>query len=614
MESRKLCFEVEASNVTLEQIYQSDFLELQMRAISTANPNLNNSWFTLESLENSKESCRNKPILGYFNDNNDFEGHNGVWRVDQETGLPYWDTKNGEQILGIIRDDDEIKIVHDDESGLDWLCLSCAIWTQYNFKQVKRLFKDAMKAKKTGGVAKNISVEIDILEGEKQENGIFRIDKFNLIGVTILGSRNGKQIQPGIENAALSLPEIAGTDFYSTDMYAKNTEFLRAVYSRLENNEDNENDTNIKEESLHMENENNVQVLNEQTQSQNLNNEPEVNSQFAEEVCPECGNNPCTCSHDEDNHDEDHDGDHDDDEHEDEACKMENEKEECGGEHMEEGNCQEENHEEDPKPEAEPENVQQNADENQHTGEARDVAWLIGHMNYSFEELNYCKEYYQFLLENHPEEAPHGGYIIKVLDRCASHLALVEGTLGALLGKIAGELTIEDEAYEDKLGQYEAHIDEFINKYEDSLNVNNSLQEEIKTFKSNFEYLMNEKQNLLDEQSKLVEKVHAFEKAEFLKSAKNLIDSANLSDEASKQIYEACENSDLQKIEDVKVKIGLALFEAQQNNDCTLLSSKSVNLNTQIDAPNTNAAFGGQAEKPQKRGIWDKIRDYNTGK
>ena len=156
--SSKISFAVNADSVSLKSIYKKDFLELQMRAISTANPNLNGSWFTEESLQDAIESCKNKPILGYFNDG-DFESHNGIWRKDIETGIDYWDTtKNGEQILGFIRENDDIKIVKDEE-GLSWLCLSCALWTQYNFKQVKRLIKDAKRAKATGGVTKNISVE-----------------------------------------------------------------------------------------------------------------------------------------------------------------------------------------------------------------------------------------------------------------------------------------------------------------------------------------------------------------------------------------------------------------------------------------------------------------------
>ena len=126
---------------------------------------------------------------------------------------------------------------------------------QYNFKQVKRLIKDAKKAKETGGVTKNISVEIDILEGEKQDNGVYRIDKFKLAGITILGSRKGKQVLPGIAGAALSIPEIIGSDFY-----AKQESAIRAAYARLDDN--TTDDGNNKGDVLEMNDKlNNVQPM-----------------------------------------------------------------------------------------------------------------------------------------------------------------------------------------------------------------------------------------------------------------------------------------------------------------------------------------------------------------
>ena len=42
--------------------------------------------------------------------------------------MDYWDTlgTKGERILGLIRNDDEVKIV-EDENGLSWVCLTCAL-------------------------------------------------------------------------------------------------------------------------------------------------------------------------------------------------------------------------------------------------------------------------------------------------------------------------------------------------------------------------------------------------------------------------------------------------------------------------------------------------------
>ena len=88
MDKTKLSFAVDASQIDIKPILRKEFLELSMRAISTANPNRNNSWFTEDSLERSKETFINKPILGYF-ENGDFVSHNGDWSYDSETAMEY---------------------------------------------------------------------------------------------------------------------------------------------------------------------------------------------------------------------------------------------------------------------------------------------------------------------------------------------------------------------------------------------------------------------------------------------------------------------------------------------------------------------------------------------
>lgn len=76
MNNTKLIFAIDASDISIKPLLQKEFLELSMKAISTAKPNRNNSWFTKEALEKGISTFKNKPILGYF-DNGDFESHNG---------------------------------------------------------------------------------------------------------------------------------------------------------------------------------------------------------------------------------------------------------------------------------------------------------------------------------------------------------------------------------------------------------------------------------------------------------------------------------------------------------------------------------------------------------
>ena len=194
MESQRICFDLKADQIRLKQILASNFLELEMQAISEGD-NRNRTNFSLASMQAAIPTFRNKPILGFFNKDNDFESHNGEWKHDSELDADYFDTANGERILGLIREQDQVQI--EAINGKNWITLSCAIWVQYATKQVKRLLKDKHK---------KVSVEIDIKKAHRVEGSeILYIDEFELCGITILGSRNGKPVLEGIAGASLSV-------------------------------------------------------------------------------------------------------------------------------------------------------------------------------------------------------------------------------------------------------------------------------------------------------------------------------------------------------------------------------------------------------------------------
>lgn len=109
-----LKFELSAKDIQIKKILNKQFLEMDIYAISDIYPNRNRSHFTLESMEASKKTCYNKPILGCFNLlSNDFEEHNGQDKYDKELDNTYWDTSgpHDEKILGVIRESDKVEIV-----------------------------------------------------------------------------------------------------------------------------------------------------------------------------------------------------------------------------------------------------------------------------------------------------------------------------------------------------------------------------------------------------------------------------------------------------------------------------------------------------------------------
>lgn len=223
------CFELSSEQIRIRDILNDkNFLEIEIFAISDANPNRNKSHFTLESMQKGLESFNDKPILGFFNKQGDFESHNGRVAYDPEEQVDYWDNSNGEQILGFIRQTDRKEIVERD--GLHWICCTAMIYTQYNYKQVKKLLKDRKK---------KVSVEIAVLDSE-MVNGIEYIKEFDLKGITILGSRNGIQIKEGIEGAGLSILEV-----FDAARFSGQKQTIIQAYSQLEDDERNKEDGNL---------------------------------------------------------------------------------------------------------------------------------------------------------------------------------------------------------------------------------------------------------------------------------------------------------------------------------------------------------------------------------
>ena len=171
-------FELDASQVRVRDILNKNFLEIEIYAISNAEPNRNGSSFTIDSMKRGVETFIDKPILGFFNSSNDFESHNGKVSYDKELEQEYWDNSQGEQILGFIRNSDSREIVEKD--GLMWIKCTAMIYTQYNYKQVKSLLKSKNGKKK-------VSVEIEVVDSYEDEKGIEVIKEFIFDGVTILG-------------------------------------------------------------------------------------------------------------------------------------------------------------------------------------------------------------------------------------------------------------------------------------------------------------------------------------------------------------------------------------------------------------------------------------------
>lgn len=240
MESNFLTFSLSPTQLKYKKILSKDFLELDVYAISDIDPNRNNTHFTLEGLKKGLATFRNKPIVGLFR-RGDFGAHDGRLTRDKELDNIYWDTEYGEQILGFIRESDTVEIVEKD--GLHWIHFTCVLCIRYCYLQAKKLLKDK---------SKKVSVEIEVTSKKIREDGIEDIYDFNLGGVTILGTKDGRPVIEAIPGATASVLELLDEVALEGQR-----EVLCYAYQEMESKRDIDNQKSKKEEKIVDENKQN---------------------------------------------------------------------------------------------------------------------------------------------------------------------------------------------------------------------------------------------------------------------------------------------------------------------------------------------------------------------
>jgi hypothetical protein len=177
-----LTFAVDSKNIRIREVNQGQFLELEMFCLSDENPNRNDSTFTKESMLTAIPTVYNKPILGYFSKTTkDFEEHNSDVKFDPDTGKIYedYEGRDGQKAIGLIRESDKVEVIQKD--GLNWLHITCGIWSHYNTQQVRHLIRSKRK---------KVSIECQVVQMHMDGN-IEVIDEFVFTGVTILGNIRG---------------------------------------------------------------------------------------------------------------------------------------------------------------------------------------------------------------------------------------------------------------------------------------------------------------------------------------------------------------------------------------------------------------------------------------
>lgn len=285
---------------TDEVLPNTNFKKVKIYIMHTGE-NLNGSVFSLDSINDSIDTLANIPILAFVEktdgqDNKDFAGH--------ETDLDIFTDKDGtikvreyykEVPVGVIPESNEYFI--EEKDGESYLGCYGYIWKCYSNDAYDILEEDQEK---------EVSMEIYINNCSYDKKQRCNINKFEFLGVTILGAR-----YPGAmgEDCVLSMNFSKEDSEYKE--YLSSVEKLNKLLKCQ------------REEGL------SVDVNKETSTVENKEEFAEENKD--EEVCPECGENPCVCkkenhsvNDEEDKDDKADDEDKEEKDKEDEFCKKEN--------------------------------------------------------------------------------------------------------------------------------------------------------------------------------------------------------------------------------------------------------------------------------------------------
>lgn len=187
--------------------------------------NLNKSSFTKDVVNECIDSIKNTPVLGFIkydssSKENDFKGHeyvltrteNGIeekyigsaYGVIPESCNPRWFTK-----------------MCDDGVERDFLQVDALLWTKFD-DSTDIINRDSEKAQ-------SMELQIDSIEGEEDESGIFHFSKFKFDGCCILGDG----VEPAMTGANVKVKEaqFAMDDFIDSIQGELNDKF--SAFTRL---------------------------------------------------------------------------------------------------------------------------------------------------------------------------------------------------------------------------------------------------------------------------------------------------------------------------------------------------------------------------------------------
>ncbi len=318
-----------------ETLENSNFHPVKILICHTGE-NFNGSVFSLDSFNKSINTLSNIPILGFVqtddNGNKDFTGHEidlDIF-VDDDGKIKVKEYYK-EIPIGVIPETNNH--FFEEIDGETYLGCYGYIWKCYSNDAYDVLLEDEEK---------EVSMEILVKECSYDKKNRCNIDKFEFLGVTVLGSRHpGAMGREATINMNFSANEDNKEFFEAVEKLNKILKNQRKEGIDMDNIEEKdlqvEFEEVIEEEKIELEveetivEEQQIEEFEESTESEEIKEFVEDNEDIEdeEEVCPICEKNPCECKEESDD-EEDFAKKDDEDEDEKKKCETEIVCSECG--------------------------------------------------------------------------------------------------------------------------------------------------------------------------------------------------------------------------------------------------------------------------------------------
>lgn len=277
-----------------------DFHLVKLRIMSSGE-NYNGSSFTIDSLNKAKDSVAYTPILANIVEREDGEldanGHDVDFemKADYKGNVSFKETYVERPVGVFLNNSTEIK--YDEENDVNYIQAYGIIWKTYS-SMYDILKRDEVK---------DVSVEIEVINGQFRDDGYYEIQEYNILATTILGNGN----LPAIENSRIEFNFSQDNDYRSK---LEQVDILLQNFNKKGGGKGMDENKELEQEFAE-EDAVEIPVIVDEPQQEEFAEKDEVEEDMAcgnkkkkkcsedeEDVCPECGKpmSECECDKEED--------------------------------------------------------------------------------------------------------------------------------------------------------------------------------------------------------------------------------------------------------------------------------------------------------------------------